>query len=244
MLTDKEIIQKIQSLRTIQPNQDWVVSLHNQILQEAKMHEDSRHSLRVPFSYAMFTRIFRPAHLIMNEVRLLRRPVPLFAAAGVLVIILVVAAGGFLTRPGSDTGVIAVHPPQSNESEKESVLVSSKDKGGSEVFVSGEDSSKNVDVLAVLPKTPFQGDVQEEEGGQEVRIVIIPEEKDEKFEEEFFDQVVEKLEKVEQMVSEISSLADIRETKDLLNQAKASLDEGNLVDAFEILVALERLLER
>lgn len=211
MLTDKEIIQKIQYLRAIQPNQDWVNSFHQAL--KAEMGKiGKKPSFPALSSQMIFGKIFRP--------------IPLFTTAGVFGVIAVFVAFGML--PGNQTNPGITGNPGA---EQETALVRGGD--GNDSKNQGKGFSLTADINAVK-----KGEV-----GSNARTVILGGENGQ-FEQELFDKVSEKLRQVEQMVGEISTVSDVRQTKELLDKAKEALSNGNLVDAFDVLVALERLLER
>jgi hypothetical protein len=205
MLTDKEIIQKIQCLRTIQPNINWVNSLRQTLRQE--MRKTAQKQSFAVSSASVFERIFRPA--------------PMFATAGVLGIIAIFVIVGVLPQSPDNPGIT-----ENGQNADQTVLVE-----GNTVSDSGE---KNVSVVV---------DMDKKNAGLSARTIVLSQE-DGQFEQELFNKVSEKLKKAEEMVSEISTVSDVRETKELLDKAKEALSVGNLVDAFDVLVALERLLER
>jgi hypothetical protein len=205
MLTDKEIIQKIQYLRTIQPNSNWVNSLHQTLRQE--MRKTAQKQSSVASVFPVFGRMFRP--------------VPIFATVGVLGIIAIFVITGVLPQPSGGPGIT-----ENGQNEDQTALV--EGNGASE---SGE---KNVSVVV---------DIDKKNVGSSARTIVLSQE-DGQFEQELFNKVLEKLKKAEEMVSEISTVSDVRQTKELLDKAKEALSNGNLVDAFDVLVALERLLEK
>lgn len=65
---------------------------------------------------------------------------------------------------------------------------------------------------------------------------------DQEFREILFKELELRLLELQAKVGTISSLEDAESAKKLLDQAKEALDEGDLVEAFDILVALERFL--
>lgn len=214
MLTDKELIQKIQHLRAILPNQDWVNSFHQTL--KAEMGKTAKKpSFQTLSPQTIFGRMFRP--------------VPIFATAGVVGAIVIFIMFGILPGNQANTGITG-----SPEADGETALVQGGNgHGGNTSQNKGKDFSVAVN----------QDAIKNGEVGSNARTIIVGGENGQ-FEQELFDKVSEKLMKVEQMVGEISTVSDVRQTKVLLDKAKEALNNGNLVDAFDVLVALERLLEK
>lgn len=209
MLTDKEIIQKIQYLRVIGPNENWVNSLH-QTLKKEMRKTAKKQSFDVSITEAILGRILRP--------------VPIFAASGVLGIIAIFAIIGISPKGANNPGIT-----ENGQIEDQTSLV--QDNGGN---AQGGNVSKGEGFSVVA---------QEDGEGSSIRTIVL-QDGDGEFKQDLFNKVSEKLKKAEEMVREISTVADVRASQELLDKAKEALSNGNLVDAFDVLVALERLLER